>query len=41
MAGLVFDRLEHHRRLGPRVVLLIGMASNAAGYSLLWAAVSG
>ncbi|PRW32873.1 MFS general substrate transporter [Chlorella sorokiniana] len=41
VAGLVFDRLERHRRLGPCLVLLVGMASNAAGYSLLWAAVSG
>lgn len=40
-SGLMYDALEKHKRVGPRVVVMIGCAANALGYIGLWAAVKG
>ena len=39
-AGLAYDRLERHRRKGPRATLLVGALTNAVGYLGLWAAAT-
>jgi hypothetical protein len=41
ISGLVYDLLAKHKKVGPRVVLLIGSIANAAGYLGLWAAIQG
>jgi hypothetical protein len=40
-SGFVYDALERHKKVGPRLVLLVGCVANAAGYVGLWAAVQG
>ncbi|KXZ55188.1 hypothetical protein GPECTOR_3g333 [Gonium pectorale] len=40
-AGVLYDRLEKHKRFGPRFVALIGVLALAAGYLGLYAAASG
>lgn len=40
-SGLVYDALEKHKKFGPRVVLALGLLTNAGGYLGLWAAVTG
>lgn len=39
-SGIVYDSLEKHPKLGPRLVLLIGACANSLGYLGLWAAAT-
>ena len=41
VSGLVYDALQGHKKFGPRIVLVVGLALNAAGYLGLWGAITG
>lgn len=41
LAGVMYDSLARHHRIGPRAVLLMGALVNSCGYLALWAAMQG
>ncbi|CAL5224648.1 g7366 [Coccomyxa viridis] len=41
LPGFVYDSLRSHKHVGPRVVLLIGLAEHVCGYLGLWLVASG
>ena len=40
-SGLVYDRIKHWHRLGPRLVILTGCFFNFFGYFCFWSAATG
>jgi MFS family permease len=40
-AGMLYDRIKHKPRLGPRLILLVGIVCNFVGYYFFWGSATG